>query len=103
MFSAITEQGATCNDALINVPNDVTGYKNSSFQFYQIMIYFPTIMSCHNISISELHQALLITETGADRNEQRISSVLENLRKLIMEPHLARGCVVFVLPHVNHY
>ncbi|XP_028392369.1 inositol monophosphatase 1-like [Dendronephthya gigantea] len=62
MFSAITGHGATCNGKPIK-PSNVT----------------------------EINQALLITEIGASREQNRINGIMKNLQKIITEPYMARG------------
>ena len=63
MFSAVAGHGAKCNDKPITTSKNVT----------------------------EINQALLITEIGASREQDRINGIMENLRKIVEEPYLARG------------
>jgi hypothetical protein len=49
------------------------------------------VNSQSHCGILEINQALLITEIGASREQDRINGVMENLQKLVTEPYLARG------------
>ncbi|CAB3988279.1 Inositol monophosphatase 1 [Paramuricea clavata] len=63
MFSAIAGCGAKCNGKPIKASKNAT----------------------------EISQALLITEIGASREQDRINGIMDNLQKLVLEPYLARG------------